>query len=191
MIACWLFGARPQNHWFSGRGHPNRYFWGHRSTGWYSQYHPPPDITHQQAVRWPQKKELFGPLVLVSLRKRGAESPDASHDACLSCMHYSSYHQRCACSMPWCVRAHGARTRPRSVSGTAAKEPGRRHRQRIGTHSYMQSSLHAITYNFLFSCRMACSMVEFQARMTRGSLQRSRRTARTSDYVRRRARRTK
>ena len=65
---CWFFSADPQNHWFSGRGQPARYFLGHRPTERYSQYHPPPDITRQQAVRWPPKKDLFGPLALVSLR---------------------------------------------------------------------------------------------------------------------------
>ena len=43
--------------------------------------------------------------------ERGAETPHACHDACLACAQHYSCHERCACSMPWCVRAHGARTR--------------------------------------------------------------------------------
>ena len=55
------------------------------------------------------------------------------------------------------------------------------------THSYVQSFLHAMPYSFLSACGMTCSMLEFEACRSRGSLQWSRRNARTSDYVRRRA----
>ena len=102
--------------------------------------------------------------------ERGAESPHACHDTCVACAQHSSYHERCSCSMACCARAHGARARPRYVSSPAAKKPGRRHRCRIGTCFYMQSSLHVISYRFLSACRIVCNMLEFQARTTQRSV---------------------
>ena len=96
---------------------------------------------------------------------RGAGTPYACHDACLVCAQHYSCHERCACSMACCARAHGARARPRYVSSPAAKKPGRRHRRRIGTCSCMQSCLHAMACSFLPACRMACNMLDLQARM--------------------------
>ena len=136
----------------------------------------------------------WGGLALRRFRRsleRGAESTDARHDACLACALHSSYHEQCPRSMACCARAHGARARPRYVSSPAAKKPGRRHRQRIGAHSRMQSFSHIMPYNFLYARCMACNMAEFEACRTRGSAHFFQRNWRAPGYVRRCARRIK
>ena len=64
--------------------------------------------------------------------------------ACVSCMHHSSCHDRCACSMACRARAYGPRARSVSAPSPAWQRPARRHRSRLGTLAHMHSFPHAV-----------------------------------------------
>ena len=83
--------------------------------------------------------------------------------ACVSCMHHSSCHDRCACSMACRTRAHGACAESVSAPSPAWQRPARRLRSRLGTLVHMHSFPHAVEYYFQASCSMACGNSVLQA----------------------------
>ena len=90
-----------------------------------------------------------------------------------------------------CAHVERARGRDPSRARQRRSLAGRRHRQRIGAHSRMQSFSHIMPYNFLYARCMACNMAEFEACRTRGSAHFFQRNWRAPGYVRRCARRIK